>query len=104
MRTAAVLGSGSWGTAFARVMMHAGCSVTLWARRPELADLINETHENPDYLPGIALPPALTATSDPDQALHDADVVVLAVPSQTARQNLTRWCRCCRSVPRWSVS
>ncbi|MEJ7705189.1 MAG: NAD(P)H-dependent glycerol-3-phosphate dehydrogenase [Geodermatophilaceae bacterium] len=91
MRTAAVLGSGSWGTAFARVMMHAGCSVTLWARRPELADLINETHENPDYLPGIALPPALTATSDPDQALHDADVVVLAVPSQTARQNLTRW-------------
>ncbi|MBA3420199.1 MAG: NAD(P)-dependent glycerol-3-phosphate dehydrogenase [Geodermatophilaceae bacterium] len=91
MRTAAVLGSGSWGTAFARVMMHAGCSVTLWARRPELADLINETHENPDYLPGIALPPALTATSDPDRALHDADVVVLAVPSQTARQNLTRW-------------
>lgn len=91
MRTAAVLGSGSWGTAFARVMMHAGCSVTLWARRPELADLINETHENPDYLPGIALPPALTATSDPDRALHDADIVVLAVPSQTARQNLTRW-------------
>jgi glycerol-3-phosphate dehydrogenase (NAD(P)+) len=72
-------------------MMHAGCSVTLWARRPELADLINETHENPDYLPGIALPPALTATSDPDRALHDADIVVLAVPSQTARQNLTRW-------------
>lgn len=91
MRTAAVLGSGSWGTAFARVMMHAGCSVTLWARRPELADLINETHENPDYLPGIGLPPTLTATPDPERALHSADVVVLAVPSQTARQNLTRW-------------
>lgn len=91
MRTAAVLGSGNWGTAFARVMVHAGCSVTLWARRPELADIINNTHENPDYLPGIALPPTLRATADARQALLGADVVVLAVPSQTARQNLLRW-------------
>ncbi len=91
MRRAAILGSGSWGTAFAQVMVHAGCSVTLWARRPELADVINAKHENPDYLPGIALPPGLTATADPERALENADVVVLAVPSQTARENLARW-------------
>lgn len=88
---AAVLGSGSWGTAFARVMVHAGCSVTLWARRPELAQLINDTHENPDYLRGIGLPPGLTATADPERALDGADVVVFVVPSQTARENLTSW-------------
>ncbi len=88
---AAVLGSGSWGTAFARVMVHAGCSVTLWARRPELAQLINDTHENPDYLRGIGLPPGLAATADPERALDGADVVVFVVPSQTARENLTSW-------------
>ncbi|MGI8694481.1 MAG: NAD(P)H-dependent glycerol-3-phosphate dehydrogenase [Geodermatophilaceae bacterium] len=93
MTRAAVLGAGSWGTAFARVMVHAGCSVTLWARRPELADVIDKQHENPEYLPGIQLPSALQATSDPEQALLDADVVVLAVPSQTARQNLSGWVR-----------
>lgn len=91
MRRVTVLGSGSWGTAFARVMVHAGCSVTLWARRPDLADVINDRHENPDYLPGIALPQTLTATSDPEQALQGADIVVLAVPSQTARDNLSGW-------------
>ncbi len=91
MRRATVLGSGSWGTAFARVMVHAGCSVTLWARRPDLADVINDRHENPDYLPGIALPQTLTATSDPEQALQGAVIVVLAVPSLTARDNLSGW-------------
>lgn len=86
-----MLGGGSWGTAFARVMVHAGCSVSLWARRPDLVDAINERHENPDRLPGIALPEQLWATSDPAEALRDAEIVVLAVPSQTARENLTRW-------------
>jgi len=86
-----VLGSGSWGTAFARVMVHAGCSVTLWARRPELAAVINLTRQNPDYLPGIDLPAGLRATADAGEALHDADVVVLAVTSQTARENLVGW-------------
>ena len=48
-------------------------------------------HENPDYLPGIALTPALTATADPAAALADADRVVLAVPAQTLRANLASW-------------
>ena len=53
---AAVLGAGSWGTTFAKVLADAGGDVTLWARRPELVAAVAERHENPDYLPGVALP------------------------------------------------
>jgi glycerol-3-phosphate dehydrogenase (NAD(P)+) len=88
---AAVLGSGSWGTAFAAVLAEAGTDVTLWARRGELATAITTTHENPDYLPGIVLPESLRATDDHAEALDGADFVVLAVPSQTLRENLTGW-------------
>jgi glycerol-3-phosphate dehydrogenase (NAD(P)+) len=88
---AAVLGAGSWGTTFAKVLADAGCAVALHARRPELARAITDTRENPDYLPGIRLPDRLHATTDPAEALRDADVVVLAVPSQSLRANLTEW-------------
>jgi glycerol-3-phosphate dehydrogenase (NAD(P)+) len=88
---AAVLGAGSWGTTFAKVLADAGCDVTLHARRPELAKSITDDGENRDYLPGIRLPARLRATDDPAEALLDADIVVLAVPSQSLRENLTRW-------------
>jgi glycerol-3-phosphate dehydrogenase (NAD(P)+) len=88
---AAVLGAGSWGTTFAKVLADAGCSVVLHARRAELAHAIGETRENPDYLPGIRLPDRLRATADAAEALVDADLVVLAVPSQSLRDNLTEW-------------
>jgi glycerol-3-phosphate dehydrogenase (NAD(P)+) len=88
---AAVLGAGSWGTTFAKVLADAGCSVVLHARRFELAHAIGETRENPDYLPGIRLPDRLRATADAAEALVDADLVVLAVPSQSLRDNLTEW-------------
>ena len=87
----AVLGAGSWGTAFSMVLADAGNDVTLWARRAEVAAAINQERENPDYLPGIQLPPTVGATDDVEKALHGADVVVLATPSQTLRQNLTDW-------------
>jgi glycerol-3-phosphate dehydrogenase (NAD(P)+) len=90
-RHIAVLGSGSWGTAFSLVLADAGNDVTMWARREELAKAIRETHENPDYLPGLPLPERITATHDVEQALSGADVVVLATPSQTLRQNLKEW-------------
>jgi glycerol-3-phosphate dehydrogenase (NAD(P)+) len=89
MTRAAVLGTGSWGTAFGKVLADAGTDVILWARRQELADAVNSTHENPDYLPGIALPVNLSATSDAREAVEGADFVVLAVPSQSLRANLT---------------
>jgi glycerol-3-phosphate dehydrogenase (NAD(P)+) len=91
VRRVAVLGAGSWGTTFAKVMADAGRDVRLWARRPEVAAAVNERHANPDYLPGIVLPSLLTATSDPAEALDGADAVVLAVPSQTLRANLAGW-------------
>jgi glycerol-3-phosphate dehydrogenase (NAD(P)+) len=90
-RTATVLGAGSWGTAFAKVLADAGTDVTLWARRPELAARIDRDHENPDYLPGITLPESLRATHDAADALRDADLVALAIPSQTLRVNLADW-------------
>lgn len=91
MSKVAVFGSGSWGTAFSLVLADAGNDVVMWARREELSEAINTTHENPDYLPGVALSPAITATHDPAEALSDATVVVLAVPSQSLRSNLEHW-------------
>jgi glycerol-3-phosphate dehydrogenase (NAD(P)+) len=91
MSKIAVFGSGSWGTAFSLVLADAGNDVTMWARREELCAQINEKRENTDYLPGIELPPSISATHDPERALADASTVILAVPSQTLRQNLAEW-------------
>ncbi|MGN6609574.1 MAG: NAD(P)H-dependent glycerol-3-phosphate dehydrogenase [Jatrophihabitans sp.] len=91
MTRAAVLGGGSWGTAFAKVLADAGNDVTLWARRPELADQIDSRHENVPYLPGIRLPSTLRATADPAAALDGAQLVAIAIPSQTLRANLAAW-------------
>lgn len=91
VRRVAVLGAGSWGTAFAKVMADAGRDVQLWARRPEVARAVNEDHANPDYLPGVTLPGLLTATSNAAAALDGVDAVVFAVPSQTLRANLAGW-------------
>jgi glycerol-3-phosphate dehydrogenase (NAD(P)+) len=87
----AVFGSGSWGTTFAKVLADAGSEVTLWARRREVAEAIEQRRENPEYLPGIRLPEGLVSTSDPRRALDGATAVVLAVPSQSLRHNLTAW-------------
>jgi glycerol-3-phosphate dehydrogenase (NAD(P)+) len=88
---AAVLGAGSWGTTFAQVLCDAGTPVTLWARRADTVGAINNLHENPRYLPGVTLPQTLTATTDAAAALDGADLVLLAVPAQTAREQLAAW-------------
>jgi glycerol-3-phosphate dehydrogenase (NAD(P)+) len=85
---AAVLGAGSWGTAFAKVLADGGRSVVLWARREEVAAGIREQRRNPFYLPDARLPETVTATSDPVEAIDGAQLVVFAVPSQTLRTNL----------------
>ncbi|SDH06860.1 NAD(P)H-dependent glycerol-3-phosphate dehydrogenase [Pseudonocardia oroxyli] len=87
----AVLGAGSWGTAFAKVVGDSGRDVVLWARRPEVATAVSERRENPDYLPGIRLPETVSATTNAAAALSGVDAVVLAVPSQTLRGNLADW-------------
>lgn len=88
---AAVFGAGNWGTTFAKVLVDAGNEVTLWARRPELAEAIRTTRENRSYLPGIELPAGLHATHDPGEALDGAALVAFALPSQSLRDNLARW-------------
>jgi glycerol-3-phosphate dehydrogenase (NAD(P)+) len=87
----AVLGAGSWGTAFSIVLADGGNEVTMWGRREEVCEAINDRHENVEYLPGVQLPPTVSATHDAEKALAGADVVVLAVPSQSLRANLTEW-------------
>ena len=84
----AVLGAGSWGTTFAKILADGGADVILWARRPELAKEISEGRRNSDYLPGINLPVGLRATARLDLALAGAQQVFVSVPSQSLRENL----------------
>lgn len=91
MSKVAVFGAGSWGTAFSIVLADAGNDVTLWARREEVSEAINDQRENAEYLPGVELPPQVSATHDVEKAAHDADLVILATPSQSLRDNLTTW-------------
>jgi glycerol-3-phosphate dehydrogenase (NAD(P)+) len=80
----AVIGAGSWGTAVA-ALVATNADVTLWAREPQLAGQIARDHENPRYLPGIALPTGLHASGELTEVCADADVIVLAVPSHGLR-------------------
>src|SRR5258708_22593935 len=85
------VGAGSWGTTCAQVLCDTGQDTVLGCRRPAAAATINATNCNQDYLPDTTLPSTLRATADPRQALAAANVVVLAVPAQTLRQNLAGW-------------
>lgn len=85
---AAVLGSGAWGTTFAQVLADAGCTVRLWGRNQDVALQITTEHVNGRYLPGIELPESVTATTDVAAALDGVDLVVVAIPSQSARATL----------------
>ncbi|WP_105565344.1 NAD(P)H-dependent glycerol-3-phosphate dehydrogenase [Microbacterium halophytorum] len=83
-----VLGAGSWGTTFGKVLADGGSQVTMWARRPELAHEIDEAKRNSQYLPGINLPRGIRATSDLARAVAGADQIYVSVPSRTARDAL----------------
>lgn len=91
MTRTAVFGTGTWGTAFAMVLCDAGTDTILCGRRPDLISAIRERRENPEYLPGVALPDELEVTTDPATALSGADFVVLAIPAQHLRHQLASW-------------
>ncbi|TDB70126.1 NAD(P)H-dependent glycerol-3-phosphate dehydrogenase [Micromonospora sp. KC723] len=91
MSHVAVLGAGSWGTAFAKILADAGRDVTIWARRESVAEAIRTGRRNPDYLSDVRLPERVTATGDAAKAIAGAELVVLSVPSQTLRGNLADW-------------
>jgi glycerol-3-phosphate dehydrogenase (NAD(P)+) len=85
------LGAGSWGTTVAKVIADGGNQVTLWARRSEQIEQMNATKQNPDYLPGVELPPGILLTSDISQALEGAEQIYIAIPSQQLRESLSSW-------------
>lgn len=81
----AVIGAGAWGTALADLLATSGHDVCLWAFEPDVAQTINDRHENVRFLAGVALSPALRATSDQATALDGARLVVYATPSNHLR-------------------
>lgn len=87
----AILGAGSWGTAFAQIAADAGNDVSIWGRTPKTIYEINTDHHNFKFHPDNMLPQSITASTDAQKVLKDADVVVLAIPAQTLRQNLSDW-------------
>lgn len=88
VRRVAVLGAGSWGTTFSKVLADGGSDVALWARRPELAKEISQSKRNSDYLPGINLPRNLWSSSIVADVLDGAEIVFVSIPSQSLRENL----------------
>jgi glycerol-3-phosphate dehydrogenase (NAD(P)+) len=84
MQRIGIIGGGAWGTVLAMTAQRAGREVVLWAREAEVVAAINERHENPIFLSGIALDPAIAATSDLARAA-DAEAVLLVVPAQHLR-------------------
>ena len=87
-RKVAVLGSGSWGTTFAKILADGGSEVLMWARRPEVAREITQSRRNSDYLPGINLPRGIWASAKLPEVLDGVEQVYLSVPSQSLRENL----------------
>ena len=88
MKRLAIIGGGAWGTALALAARRAGSDITIWARDPAIAAAINERHENPVYLPGIALDLDIAATTGLGQATAGAEAALLAVPAQFLRDVL----------------
>ncbi|MFF5293475.1 NAD(P)H-dependent glycerol-3-phosphate dehydrogenase [Paractinoplanes globisporus] len=91
MTRAVVIGSGAWGTAFAKVLGEAGAKVTIWGRRVSVVEEIRDRHTNAGSLPGLRLPEQVTASSDLAAATDGAELIAIAVPSQTLRGNLAEW-------------
>ena len=87
-KTIGVVGAGAWGTSLALTVLRAGRAVSLWAREKEVIESISRTRENAAFLPGIALPQALTVTGELAQAVKDADALLIAAPAQYLRATL----------------
>ncbi len=88
MKRIAVIGAGAWGTTLALSALRAARGpreVMLWAHEPEVVTAVNEAHENPLFLPGVGLDPAITATNDP-AVVEEADAVLLVTPAQFLRR------------------
>jgi glycerol-3-phosphate dehydrogenase (NAD(P)+) len=81
MKTIATIGAGNWGTALASTFAQLGHAVTLWAYEKEVVESIRARRENELFMPGVKLPQSLAATSDLQEALAGAEIVVTVMPS-----------------------
>lgn len=86
-RTISVIGAGSMGTAISILLSTNGNNINMWTPFKEEADMVNTAREHVHRLPGVLIPESVTCTDDLEKALNGAELVVLAVPSQSTRQN-----------------
>jgi len=86
MKTVAIIGAGSWGTALAIVLAPRFPQVRLWVYEPDLAARMRESRENDVYLPGFSVPANVEITNRLAQALEDADAVLSVMPSHLVRR------------------
>lgn len=90
IKKAAVLGGGSFGTVVANILTDNNIATVQWMRNVQTAASINNEQENPKYLPGVKLNPALQASNDIIATITGADVIFISVPSQSVREIVTR--------------
>lgn len=90
MEKAAVLGAGSWGTALSLLLARRGFEVSLWAREDAVRESVNEERRNQVFLPQIELPETVRATSDMQECVADAALVLVVIPAQFVRENVKR--------------
>jgi glycerol-3-phosphate dehydrogenase (NAD(P)+) len=82
----AVIGAGSFGTALAKITAENGHDVLMWSHSQDTADAIRQNHENTIYLKGIALPESIRVTTDFDEAIGHAELLISATPTQVIRE------------------
>lgn len=86
MKKVAVIGSGSWGTALAVMLQKHRHDVVIWSRRQDAVEQMQKERENKEYLPGVLLPEGLKFTAERENAVKDAEIIILSVPSKAVRQ------------------
>ena len=94
MSRLAIIGAGSWGTALGIIAGRAGHRVRLWSRNVAVVDSVNQHHVNDVYLAAHEIPKGVEATTDLNEALHDAELVLLAAPSHVTRELMIRMMHC----------
>lgn len=94
MKKVAVIGAGSWGTALSMVLADNGHQVALYCRREEQADEINRQRSNTKYLPHVRLPEKICATTSLPEAVHQAEYIVITLPTSAIRETARELAAC----------
>ena len=90
MATVGVVGTTSWGTTLGIILARNGVDVALWARTEAEASRIRQDGQNLRFVPGVDFPPCLSVTASADEALGQTELVIIAVPSSTIRDNVIK--------------